>query len=88
MSYTNEVMNVYPISLRLDEGVRKVLAQDAAEHGIGLATYLRELAAERAKAVRKAQIRAESRRVGEAVQKDPEARVFYESWGTPSAKIS
>jgi len=75
-----------PISIRLDDDVRGTLESDAAEHGVGLATYLRDLATERARAVRKAQIRAESRLVGELVRTDPEARAFYEFWGTPGTE--
>jgi hypothetical protein len=75
------------VSVRLDDEVRAVLEQDAREHGIGLATYLRDLAGERAKAVRRARIRAESRALGERVQSDAEAGDFYASWGRPSADV-
>jgi hypothetical protein len=79
-------MSSQPISIRLDAEVRDALERDAAQHGVGLATYLRDLATERARAVRKAEIRAESRIVGKRVSGDPEARAFYELWGTPSAE--
>jgi hypothetical protein len=75
-----------PISIRLDDDVRGALERDAAHHGVGLATYLRDLATERARAVRKAEIRAESRAVGERVNADPEARAFFEFWGTPNSE--
>jgi hypothetical protein len=40
-----------------------------------------------AKALRKAKIREESRRVGELVAEDPQARAFYEDVGTPTAEL-
>jgi GNAT superfamily N-acetyltransferase len=80
-------MSAHPISVRLDDEVRKILELDAKEHHIGLATYLRNLAGEQAKALRKARIRASSRRVGELVAKNPEARAFYEEVGTPTAEL-
>jgi hypothetical protein len=52
---------------------------------MGLSTYLRELAAEEARRVRRARIRAQSRAVGEQAAASAEARAFYEDWGTPSA---
>jgi hypothetical protein len=75
-----------PISIRLEDDIRGTLERDAAQHGVGLATYLRDLATERARSVRKAEIRAQSRGVGESVRQDPDARAFYEAWGTPSAE--
>ena len=79
-------MRSQPISIRLDEDVRSALERDATQHGVGLATYLRDLATERARAVRKAEIRAESCVVGDRVRRDPEAAAFYESWGTPGSE--
>ncbi len=69
-----------PISIRLDDHVRATLEADAREHGIGLATYLRNIATDRAKLVRKAKIRQESRQVAERNRDDPEAREFYDFW--------
>jgi hypothetical protein len=69
-----------PISVRLDDDVRATLEADAKDHGIGLATYLRNIATDRAKLVRKAKIREESRRVAERNRNDPEAREFYDFW--------
>ncbi len=76
-------MSSFPISIRLDPSVREILETDALKQGVALATYLRELATARAKTVRKASLRAESKRVGEYVQAHPEAQGFYEAWGTP-----
>jgi len=76
-----------PISLRLDEDVRATLEAEAKAQGIGLATYLRQLAATAARDVRRAQIRAQSAAVARYVAENPEARAFYEDWGTPSTGI-
>ncbi|MHB8144788.1 MAG: hypothetical protein ACYDEW_04025 [Vulcanimicrobiaceae bacterium] len=76
-----------PVSVRLDDDVRRTLERDAAQHGVGLATYLRELATDRAKAVRKAEIRTQSRLVGERTRSSREAHESYQSVGTPSAEI-
>lgn len=80
-------MATQPISIRLEDRVRAVLEQDAKERGVGIATYLRDLATDRAKTVRKAQIRAESKRVGEYVRTHPDAQEFYDDWGTPTAEF-
>jgi hypothetical protein len=69
-----------PISVRLDDEVRATLEADAKQHGIGLATYLRNLATDRAKLVRKAKIREESRLVAEHNRNDPDAQEFYDFW--------
>ncbi len=73
-----------PISVRLDDNVRATLEAEAKEQGIGLATYLRQLAADAAREVRRKRIRAQSDAVGRYVAEDPEAREFYEFWGTPT----
>lgn len=76
-------MALHPISVRLDDDVRAVLEEDAQAQHVGLATYLRRLASERAALLRKARIRAQSRRIGELVISDPDARAFYADVGTP-----
>lgn len=74
-----------PISIRLDDEVRDELEAQARSRGIGLATLLRDLATEAARESRRARIRAESEAVGRYVASSPEARAFYEDWGTPRA---
>lgn len=60
--------------------------EDAAKaRGIGLATYLRELAANEARRVRRERIRAQSRAVGAYVASSPEGQAFCAEWGTPTA---
>lgn len=73
-----------PISVRLDDNVRATLEAEAKDRGIGLATLLRQLAADAAREVRRKRIRAQSEAVGRYVAENPEAREFYEFWGTPT----
>jgi hypothetical protein len=80
-------MAIQPISVRLDDDVRAALEEDAQGQHIGLATYLRRLAAERAALLRKTRIRSQSRRIGELVATDPEARAFYADAGTPLSDL-
>jgi hypothetical protein len=76
----------HPVSVRLDNDVQATLEGAAKERGVGLSTYLRELAEIEAKRVRRARIRAQSRAVGSYVASSPEGQAFYEDWGTPSAE--
>lgn len=72
-----------PISVRLDDEVRTTLESEASARGIGLATYLRQLAADAAREVRRKRIREASEAVGRYIAENPEAREFSEFWGTP-----
>ena len=76
-----------PVSVRLDDEVRSELEAQARSRGIGLATLLRDLATEAAREARRARIRAASAAIGARVAEDPEARAFYEEWGTPRADV-
>jgi hypothetical protein len=60
------------------------LEAEAKERGIGLATYLRQLAADAAREVRRKRIRAQSVAVARHIAENPEAREFSEFWGTPN----
>lgn len=71
-----------PVSVRLDPEVRAVLEDEAAARGTGLSTLLRELAAQAARDIRRARIRAQSEAVGAHVAGDGEAAEFYRDWGT------
>ena len=77
-----------PISIRLDEDVRAALNEEARARGVGLSTYLRELATDAARELRRERIRRQSRAVGEHAARSPEATEFYEAWGTPRAEGS
>jgi len=72
-----------PVSIRLDDEVRKTLEAEARSRNIGLATLLRQIAAEAARQVKRKRIREQSEEVGRYVASDPEAKEFYEFWGTP-----
>lgn len=75
-----------PVSVRLDDDVQATLEAAAQERGVGLSTYLRELAATEARRVRHERIRAQSRAVAAHIATSPEARAFYEDWSTPSGE--
>ncbi len=72
-----------PISIRLDDKVREELEAEARARNIGLATLLRQIAAEAARQVKRKRIWEQSEAVGRYVASHPEAREFYEFWGTP-----
>jgi hypothetical protein len=72
-----------PVSIRLDDDVRKTLEAEARARNIGLATLLRQIAAEAARQAKRKRIREQSEAVGKYVASSPEAAEFYEFWGTP-----
>ena len=72
-----------PVSVRLDDDVRKTLEAEARARHIGLSTYLRQIAIETAARLRREPIRAQSRAVGEYVASSAEAAEFYDEWSTP-----
>lgn len=76
-----------PVSIRLDPDVHATLQAAAEARGVGLSTYLRELAAEEARRVKRARIREQSAAVARAVADSPAARAFYDEWGTPGAPV-
>lgn len=73
-----------PVSVRLEPSTRVTLEEAARERGIGLSGYLRELATQEARRVRRERIRTQSRGVAEYVAATPEAAAFFEDWGTPN----
>jgi hypothetical protein len=74
-----------PISVRLDAQSQRTLEAAADARGIGLSTYLRELADREAARVRRERIRAQSAAVGAYAAGSAEGRTFYEEWGTPAS---
>jgi hypothetical protein len=76
-----------PISLRIDEEDRPVLTEAAREAGIALGTFLRQIIHERARELRVAQIRRETRGVGNRAKTDAKLRAFYEEIGTPTSDV-
>ena len=73
-----------PVSVRLEQDIQATLEDAARERGIGLSTYLRELAAQEARRVRRERIRAQSRAVAAYIAETPEAEAFFDDWGTPA----
>jgi hypothetical protein len=73
------------ISVRLDDLVHSTLERAAKARGIGLSTYLRNLAADEAARILKAHTWEQGERVGRYIAVSPEGKAFYEGWGTPSA---
>jgi hypothetical protein len=74
----------HPISVRLEEEIQVTLERAAKARGIGLSTYLRELAAGEARRLRRERIRSQSRAVGDYVASNQGANLFYAEWGTPN----
>ena len=72
-----------PISVRLDEKTREELETQARARNVGLSTLLREIATEAARQAKRKRIREQSEAVGRYVAANPEAKEFYEFWGTP-----
>jgi hypothetical protein len=72
-----------PISVRLDDDVRATLEGEAKTRGIGLATFLRQLAADAARDVRRKHIRAASAAVARHIAETPDATEFDEFWSNP-----
>ncbi len=76
----------HPLSVRLDADMQSTLEDAAKARGIGLSTYLRELAANEGRRLRQERIRAQSRAVGAYVATSPESQTFYGQWGAPTAE--
>ncbi len=74
-----------PVSVRLDDDTRRTLATAAKSRGVGLSTYLRDLAADEARRLRKARIRARSRDIAAHIERDPSAHAFNADWTKPAA---
>jgi RNA-splicing ligase RtcB len=76
-----------PLSIRFDDNVLVTLDGGAKACGIGLATYLLDLATAEARRIRRERIREQSRQVAAYVAASPEAQEFLADWGTPTAKL-
>lgn len=72
-----------PISVRLDDDTRELLEREAAERRVGLSALARDMLVKAAKDARRQRIREASEAVGRYVANNPEAKDFYEFWGTP-----
>jgi len=71
-----------PLSLRLDEVDQQTLEAAAKRRGIGLSTYLRQLAADEARRLRRERIRQQSADIGVYVRESVDAKEFYDDWGS------
>jgi len=67
-----------PVSIRLDDEVRKTLEVEARSRNIGLATLLRQIAADAARQVLRKRIREQSEADGQYVASNTEAKELYE----------
>ena len=72
-----------PISVRLDDEVRRTLEIEARSRRMGLSAFLRQIATEAAEQLRRDRIKQQSRAVGDYIAQSAEAADFYEDWGTP-----
>ena len=72
-----------PVSLRLDDDVRRTLEADARARGVGLSTRLRQIAAAAAADIRRERIRAESEAVGRFLAADADAAALLDGLGAP-----
>ena len=66
--------------------VRETLEAEAKTLGIGLASYLRQMAAKAARDATRARLRAGSAAVATHIAEDRSARNFMGEWGTPGAE--
>jgi len=76
-----------PVSVRLDDTTRELLEQEARDRKIGLSALLREIAREAARETRRRRIRQQTEALGKYIATNPEAKEFFEFWGTPTAEL-
>jgi hypothetical protein len=75
-----------PVSVRLDDEIRKTLDEEARSRKMGLSAYLGEIATMEARRIRRERIRQQSRAMGAYIAATPEAREFYDEAGAPKAE--
>ena len=73
-----------PLFLRLDDDVRSTLLSEAETRGIGLSSYLRQLAEAEAARLRRERIRAASEAVARHITASADAPEFCDDWGSAS----
>ena len=74
------------VSINLDDELRRILAAEADSRGVTLDALLSDLVTEAARQLRRKRIRKQTEAVGRYIASDPEAKEFYEFWGTPRAE--
>ena len=76
-----------PMSVRLDDAVRAELERGAKEAGKPLSALVRDALTDLAREMRLARMRKASEAVATHVAADPEARAFFDDWGTPTTNV-
>jgi post-segregation antitoxin (ccd killing protein) len=76
-----------PISIRLDDVTRELLEREAQERSIGMSALVREILSEAAREARRRRTREQTKAVAEYIASNPEAKEFFEFWGTPMADL-
>ena len=76
-----------PISVRLDDATRELLEEEARDRKIGLSALLREIAHDAAREARRRRIRNQTKVVAAYIAQNPEAKEFFEFWGTPRSEL-
>lgn len=76
-----------PMSIRLDDAVRAELELTAKETGKSVSVLVRDALTEAAREMRRARMRKAGEAVAAHVSADPEARAFFEDWGTPTSDV-
>jgi hypothetical protein len=74
------------VSINLDDELRRTLEAEARSRGLSLETLLGKFVTEAARQLRRQRIRGQSEAVGRYVASCPEAKEFYEFWGTPRSE--
>jgi hypothetical protein len=74
------------ILINLDEDLRRTLEAEADTRGVSLDALVSELVTEAARQLRRKRIREQTEAVGRYIASNPEAKEFYEFWGTPRAE--
>jgi hypothetical protein len=74
------------ILIDLDEDLRRTLETEADSRGVTLDALMSDLVTEAARQLRRRRIPEQSEAVGRFVASNPEAKEFYEFWGTPRAE--
>ena len=74
-----------PLSIRLADDIRETLEAETRARGVGLATFVRDLATRAARDVRRAAMRAESEQVSRYLTQSEPGRALYDEIGTPSS---
>jgi uncharacterized protein (DUF1778 family) len=75
------------LTIRLNPGDRAALEAAALAQGKGLSAFVRELAEDEARRVRRAAIRADGERVVAHLRRHPEARDELDELGTPPSDL-